>query len=90
VKAGVGPVLEAGATTAAVVAALRAANPGVELLDRGAYLRVVVPGRCLLRREDVERELGHGFRLPVDLEAIMPSFAGRFTVDDDEATWELP
>lgn len=83
-----GPVIEAGDLGAAVVAAIREDNPGAAVRDRGAYLRVEAPGRCVLRREAVERILGRPFRLPGDLELVMPSFAGRFTVGDDEAVWE--
>lgn len=87
-KKAVGPVLEAGETATALVAAIREGNDGVEVRDRGAYLRVQVASRCVLRRDAVERLLGHPFKLPGDLELVMPSFAGRFTVGDDEAIWE--
>ena len=88
-KRAVGPVLESGDVALALLAALRERNAGLQVLDRGAYLRVSVPGRCVLRREDVERSLGRPFRLPGDLEMVMPSFAGRIRVDDDEVVWEL-
>jgi hypothetical protein len=81
-------VLHHGATAAAVVAAICELNARVELLDRGSYLRVLVPGRCVVTRSAIEHQLGASFRLPGDLETIMPSFKGRFRVSDDEATWE--
>jgi toluene monooxygenase system protein D len=84
----VGPVLTPGALTSAVLATLRELNPEVTVVDRGAYLRVLVPRRCRLSREGVERRLGGPFRLPADLEAIMPSFRGRFRASEDEAVWE--
>jgi hypothetical protein len=83
----VGPVLAAGPRAAAVVAAIRADNVGVEVLDRGSYLRVSVIGRCRLTRAAVEALLGEAFELPADLEAIMPSFAGKISIDDAEAIW---
>ena len=86
---GVGPVLESGPVGEAIVAAIRATNPGVVVVDRGSYLRVLVPGRCELSRLAVEERLGRPFRLPGDLERAMPSFKGRLAIGEDGATWTL-
>lgn len=86
-RAWVGPVLEAGEVASAVVTAIREAHPDVEVLDRGAYLRVRVPERCRLARAAVERLLGRPFRLPSDLEVVMPSFEGRLAIDEEGVTW---
>jgi nitrite reductase/ring-hydroxylating ferredoxin subunit len=86
---GVGPVLQAGPLGAAVVEAIRALNADVRVVDRGAYLRVLCPGRCVVTRSAIEERTGSSFRLPGDLELVMSSFKGRLTVDDDEARWEL-
>ncbi len=86
-SARVGPVLHAGPRADAVIAAIRAENPGVEVLDRGAYARVSAPLRCRLTRAAVERFLGEPFELPADLEAIMSSFAGRIAIDESEVVW---
>lgn len=83
----VGPVLEAGEIADAIVAAIRALNTGVEVLDRGAYLRVSAPGRCEVTRPAIEAALGRTFRLPGDLEQVMPSFAGALEIDEDRAVW---
>jgi MmoB/DmpM family len=83
----VGPVLEAGDVAAAVIAAIRAENAAVTVVDRGAYLRVLVPGRCVVGRDAIARELGRDFRLPGDLERVMPSFKGTLTVDADRVEW---
>jgi toluene monooxygenase system protein D len=83
----VGPVLQAGPASEAVVLAIREANPDVLVLDRGSYLRVSAPGQCIVTREAVERFLGHEFRFPSDLEMIMPSFSGAFSVDERGARW---
>ena len=40
--------------------------------------------------KSVEEELGAPFALPRDLEQVMTSFQGRFTVDEDEASWSAP
>ena len=84
-----GPILEAGDVARAVIEAIREAHPSAEVVDRGAYLRVAVPGFCSFRREAVERRLGRPFKLPGDLELIMPSFQGRFRVSEEEAAWTL-
>jgi hypothetical protein len=84
----VGPVLEAGETASAVIAAIRAHNPDVVVSDRGAYLRVSVRRRCLLDRRAVEHLLGRPFRLPGDLELVMPAFSGKLRIERDQAVWE--
>jgi hypothetical protein len=83
----VGPVLEAGAAGAAVVAAIRKLNQNVTLEDRGSYVRVLAFRRCVVTREAIEAETGQPFTLPGDLECVMPSFKGRFLVNEDQATW---
>ena len=83
----VGPVLIAGDAADEVVRAIRASNPDVVVQSRGAYVRVMAPGCCLLRRAAIERESGQPFRLPGDLERIMPSFSGFFRVSEEEAVW---
>lgn len=85
----VGPVLQAGPMTDAVVAAIRKLNAGARVVDRGAYVRVLCPRRCVVTRAAIEDAAGAGFRLPGDLELIMSSFKGRFAVTADEASWEL-
>jgi hypothetical protein len=84
----VGPVLSGGSSADAVVAAICAANSGVEVVDHGAYVSVFCEHRCQVTREAIEARLGRPFALPPDLEAIMPSFRGRFSVDSERATWQ--
>jgi toluene monooxygenase system ferredoxin subunit len=86
----VGPVLHAGPIASAVVAAIRTLNDAVEIVDRGAYVRVLVVGRCRVTRAAIERELGAPFELPGDLEKVMSSFKGRFEVTESEALWWSP
>ena len=85
--AGVGPVLEADEVGDAVIAAIREGNASVTVLDRGGYRRVLVPGRCVVARAAIERALGRAFRLPGDLELVMPSFQGAIEITDDEVVW---
>ena len=83
----VGPVLEASTAGRAVAAAIEDLNADVRVDDRAAYLRVEVRGRCVVTREAIERRLGRAFRLPMDLEAVMPAFKGTLSIDDDHAEW---
>jgi toluene monooxygenase system ferredoxin subunit len=85
----VGPVLQAGPLASAVVAAIRQLNEIVDVVDRGAYLRVRCPRRCLVTRAAIEACANRPFRLPQDLELIMSSFKGRFHVSEDDARWEI-
>ncbi len=83
----VGPVLEAGEVADAIVRAIRRENQDVVVVDRGAYLRVLVPGKCTVSRQAIEAQIGRAFRIPADLEAVMPSFKGRLELSPDAATW---
>jgi toluene monooxygenase system protein D len=85
----VGPVLTPGPLTEAVIAAIRAVHPEAVVVDRGAYLRVLVPRCCRLRVALVEQLGRCAFHLPSDLEMIMPSFRGRLRLGDEEVVWEL-
>ena len=85
----VGPVLQAGPAADAVVSAIRSLNEDVVVVDRGAYVRVLVPRRCIVTRAAIEATTREPFRLPGDLERIMPSFKGRFHVTEEQAVWEL-
>ena len=85
----VGPVLEAGDLADAIIAAIRERHAEVEVEDHESYLRILVRSRCVLSRPSVERQLGRPFRLPGDLEQVMPSFKGRLTMSGDEAVWVL-
>jgi toluene monooxygenase system protein D len=85
----VGPVLEAGEVALAIIEALRAEHADLLVQDRGAYMRVLVPRACRVTRQAIERALGRPFRLPADLELVMPSFKGFLTVSADEVRWTL-
>lgn len=85
----VGPVLQAGRAAEAVIAAIREQNPGAEVIDRGAYLRVLVPWRCVVTRECIERHAREAFRFPSDLELVMSSFKGKLSLTAESACWEL-
>jgi hypothetical protein len=83
----VGPVLQAGATANAIVAAIREDNPGAVVEDRGSYLRVRVPHSCCLKRSTLERILRRPVKFPLDLEPVMPSFTGQLAITPEQVTW---
>lgn len=85
----VGPVLEASEPGRAVLAAIREQNPEVVVEDRGAYLRVLVPRRCVVTRPAIERALGRPFRLPADLEPLMPAFRGLLSMSEERVEWSF-
>jgi MmoB/DmpM family len=85
--ASVGPVLRRGIRADALVAAIRSLNPDARVVDRGGYLRVSATGTCRVTRAAIEAEIGAPFALPSDLEDLMVSFTGAFTVTEDEAVW---
>ncbi|HEX2872615.1 MAG TPA: MmoB/DmpM family protein [Polyangiaceae bacterium] len=84
----VGPVLLPSELGLAVLSAIQASNQGVQVRDRGAYLRVTSASPCLVTRQAIESALGRPVRLPADLEQCMPSFKGRLRVDTEHAVWE--
>jgi hypothetical protein len=84
----VGPVLLCGRVSEAIVAAMRRQNAGVRVSHRGSYLRVSAPARCEVRAEAVTELLGEQFRIPQDLERVMPSFRGRLFLSEELAAWE--
>lgn len=87
-SAGVGPVLLPSEVGLAILAAIQASNLDVRVQNRGAYLRVVAPDRCVVTRQAIELQLGRPIRLPSDLELCMASFKGRLRVDGERAIWE--
>jgi hypothetical protein len=85
----VGPVLQTGAVGAAIVAAIKDLNSDVMVLDRGAYLRVMVPRRCFVTRVAIEKHLGRAFRFPGELETVMSAFKGALQLGQEEAVWQF-
>ena len=85
----VGPVLQTGAIGAAIVAAIQDLNSDVMVVDRGAYLRVMVPRRCFVTRVAIEKHLGRAFRFPGELETVMSAFKGALKIGQEEAVWQF-
>jgi toluene monooxygenase system protein D len=84
----VGPVLRMVDEVDAVVRAIVEDNPDreIEVIDRGAYIRVQAE-RCLrVSRESIERHVGRPYQMR-ELEQILASFAGRISTTSDEVIW---
>lgn len=64
-----GPVVDA------IVEAIQADNPGVELVDFNIYVKVKSPLKLLLRREKVEEALGRDWSMD-ELHVFMSSYFG--------------
>jgi toluene monooxygenase system protein D len=86
----VGPVLRMVDEVDAVVAAIVEDNPDreIELIDRGAYIRVQAEWYLRVSRASIERHVGRPF-LMRELEQILASFAGRITTTSDEIVWQF-
>jgi len=85
----VGPVLQSGPVANAIVAAIKDLNQDVMIVDRGAYLRVLVPRCCVVTRSAIEKHLGRSFRFPGELETVMSAFKGSLQLNQDDAAWRL-
>ena len=72
-----------------IVSALRDLNSDVLVLDRGAYLRVLVPRSCLVTRNAIEKHLGRSIRFPGELETVMSAFKGALRLSENEAIWQF-
>jgi toluene monooxygenase system protein D len=85
----VGPVLQSGTVANAIVAAIKDLNQDVMGVDRGAYVRVLVPRCCVVTRSAIERHLGRSFRFPGELEMVMSAFKGSLQLSQDDAAWRF-
>jgi toluene monooxygenase system protein D len=85
----VGPVLQVGALSNAIVAAIRDLNREVIVMDRGAYLRVLAPRTCMVTRVSIEKHLGRPMRFPGELETVMSAFKGAIRLTQDHAVWQF-
>lgn len=85
----VGPVLQAGVLTDAIIAGIQELNRNVVVVDRGAYLRVLAPERCIVTRASIEKHLGRPVRFPGELETVMSAFKGAIRLTQEEVVWEF-
>ena len=85
----VGPVLQSGTLANAIVAAIKDLNQDVLVVDRGAYVRVLVPQCCVVTRAAIEKHLGRPFRFPGELETVMSAFKGSIQMNQNDAAWRV-
>jgi hypothetical protein len=85
----VGPVLQSGPIANAIIAAIKDLNQDVMVVDRGAYVRVLVPRCCIVTRAAIEKHLGRTFRFPGELETVMSAFKGSLQLNQDDAQWRF-
>jgi toluene monooxygenase system protein D len=85
----VGPILRMGDEIDQVIAAIEDDNPGqdIEVIDRGAYVRVQGEDRVVLTEATLRRYLGADFEIR-SLETMMSAFSGRVITGSDSIIWE--
>ena len=85
----VGPVLRMGDEVEQIIAAIKDDNPGTELevIDRGAYVRVQGEDQITVTQETLRRYLGADYEIR-SFEAIMSAFSGRAVTTSDAITWQ--
>ena len=87
-KNAVGPVLRMSDDIDAIIAAIEDDNPGteIEVIDRGAYVRIQAEHRMKVTRASIERHIGRTFEMR-QLEPMMSAFAGRIETTSDAFLW---
>lgn len=87
-KNAVGPVLRMSDDIDAIIAAIEEDNPGteIEVIDRGAYVRIQAEQRLKVTRASIERHIGRTFEMR-QLEPMMSAFAGRIETTSDAFLW---
>jgi toluene monooxygenase system protein D len=85
----VGPVLRMGDEVELIIAAIEEDNPGteIEVIDRGAYVRVQGEDRITLTEQTLRRYLGADYEIR-SLGAIMSAFSGKAVTTSDSITWQ--
>ena len=89
-KNAVGPVLRMSEDVDAIIAAIEEDNPGteIEVIDRGAYVRIQAEQRLKVTRASIEKHLGRSFEMR-QLEPMMSAFAGRIDTTSDGILWSF-
>jgi toluene monooxygenase system protein D len=72
----------------AIIGAIEEDNPGteIEVIDRGAYVRIQAEQRMKVTRASIERHIGRTFEMR-QLEPMMSAFAGRIETTSDAILW---
>jgi toluene monooxygenase system protein D len=85
----VGPVLRMGDDVEHVIAAIEDDNPdlSIEVIDRGAYVRVQGEDEIVLTQETLRRYFGPDYEIR-SIGAMMSAFNGRVITTSDTITWQ--
>ncbi|MFJ2618301.1 MmoB/DmpM family protein [Glutamicibacter sp. NPDC087344] len=85
----VGPVLRIGDEVDKIIEAIEEDNPDteIEVIDRGAYIRVQAENKLVLTEATLQDYLGADYRIR-SLEVVLSSFAGRVSTTSDSIMWE--
>ena len=85
----VGPVLRMGDEVDQVIAAIEDDNPGtdIEVIDRGAYIRVQGENQITVTEQTLRRYLGTDYEIR-SFGGIMSAFSGRAITTSDSITWQ--
>src|ERR1700728_5166211 len=88
-KSPVGPVLRMGDEVEQIIAAIEDDNPGteIEVIDRGAYVRVQGEDEITVTLDTLRRYLGADFEIR-SFGGIMSAFSGRVINTSDAITWQ--
>lgn len=87
----VGPILRMSDTIEEIISAIEDDNPGreIEVIDRGAYVRVHASSFLKVTAESLKRYLGPNYQLR-SLENLLTANAGRInTSRSDQTSWSL-
>ena len=89
-KNAVGPVLRMSDDVEAIIAAIEEDNPStvIEVIDRGAYVRIQAEQRLKVTRASIEKHIGRPFEMR-QLEPMMSAFAGRIDTTSDAILWSF-
>jgi toluene monooxygenase system protein D len=85
----VGPVLRMGDEVEQIIAAIEDDNPGtdIEVIDRGAYVRVQGEDQITVTQETLRHYLGADYEIR-SFEGIMSAFSGKVITTSDAITWQ--
>ena len=85
----VGPILRMGDEVEQVIAAIEDDNPDtdIEVIDRGAYVRVQGEDRITVTEQTLRRYLGADYEIR-SFGAIMSAFNGVVITRSDAITWQ--
>lgn len=86
----VGPVLRMVEEAEAIIEAIREDNPNeeIEVIDRGAYIRVQCDHYMQVTQVSIERNVGRPFPMRM-FETMLSSWAGRINVGMEKVEWTL-